>query len=232
MSYSRRDQAVMERVLKHLRKQGIKVWLDNEKLIPGTPIWEKEIEKAIKAAAAVVVICSPDTNDSEWVRREITFAERYHKRIFPLLAKGDEDTSISIRLSTRQYVDIRQNEEPGLKSVSIALVLYLEELERREKEEQERKAAEEHARRAADEKAKREQEEREEQARKDKEAEDRARIAAEQKLKKNGNAGKPQKKRKKSGKSARGRLHKFLTSPPLLAQHPRQGTLREERGRG
>ena len=54
MSYSRRDQAVMERVLKYLRKQGIKVWLDNEKLIPGTPIWEKEIEKAIKTAAAQI----------------------------------------------------------------------------------------------------------------------------------------------------------------------------------
>jgi hypothetical protein len=34
----------MERVLKHLRKEGIKVWVDNEELIPGTPIWERETE--------------------------------------------------------------------------------------------------------------------------------------------------------------------------------------------
>ena len=110
----------MQRVLKYLRKQGIKVWLDNEKLIPGTPIWEREIEQAIKSAAAIVVICSPDSNNSEWVRREITFAERYRKRIFPVLASGDEDTSISIRLSTRQYVDIRQDEDTGIRSLGKA----------------------------------------------------------------------------------------------------------------
>jgi formylglycine-generating enzyme required for sulfatase activity len=140
MSYSRRDQAVMERALKFLRKQGVKFWLDNEKLIPGTPIWEREIEKAIKTAAAVVVICSPDSNESEWVRREITFAERYRKRIFPVLVRGDEDTSISIRLSTRQYVDIRQNEEIGIRSLAMAISFYLKELEEQEREERERKA--------------------------------------------------------------------------------------------
>ena len=128
MSYSRRDEAVMRRVADFLRKQGVNVWVDNEKLVPGTPIWEKEIEKAIKASDAVVVICTPDSNESEWVRREITFAERYHKRIFPLLARGDENTSISIRLSTRQYVDIRQNEGFGLGSLGEELSRYLKEI--------------------------------------------------------------------------------------------------------
>ena len=35
MSYSRRDDAVMRRIVAFLREQGIKVWVDNEKLIPG-----------------------------------------------------------------------------------------------------------------------------------------------------------------------------------------------------
>jgi hypothetical protein len=48
MSYSRRDEETMRRIVTFLRNQGIKVWVDNEKLIPGTPIWEEEIEKAIK----------------------------------------------------------------------------------------------------------------------------------------------------------------------------------------
>ena len=60
MSYSRRDKDVMWRTAIFLRKQGVNVWVDNEKLIPGTPIWEEEIEKAIKAAKAVVVVMSPD----------------------------------------------------------------------------------------------------------------------------------------------------------------------------
>jgi len=132
MSYSRRDDAVMRRIVAFLREQGIKVWVDNEKLVPGTPVWEKEIEKAVQGASAAVVVLSPDSKDSEWVRREINLADQYEKRVFPLLVSGDEKTSISIRLIGRQYVDIRSNEDAGLNLVSAALFRYLEELNEQE----------------------------------------------------------------------------------------------------
>ncbi|MBC7876160.1 MAG: toll/interleukin-1 receptor domain-containing protein [Anaerolineales bacterium] len=127
MSYSRRDDVVMRRIVAFLRKQGIKVWVDNERLIPGTPIWEEEIEKAIKSASAVVVVLSPDSKNSEWVRREISLADQYRKRVFPVLVNGDEEKSISLRLINRQYVDIRQNENVGLSSLETALSVYLQE---------------------------------------------------------------------------------------------------------
>jgi len=47
MSYSRMNEAVMQRIAAFLRKQGINVWVDNEKLVPGTPIWEEEIERQL-----------------------------------------------------------------------------------------------------------------------------------------------------------------------------------------
>jgi len=40
MSYSRKDEAVMQRVVGFLRKQGLNAWVDNEKLVSGTPIRE------------------------------------------------------------------------------------------------------------------------------------------------------------------------------------------------
>ena len=144
MSYSRRDDAAMRRIVAFLREQGIKVWVDNEKLIPGTPVWEKEIEKAVQGASAVVVVLSPDSKDSEWVRREISLADQYEKRVFPLLVRGDEKTSISIRLIGRQYVDIRSNEDAGLNYVSATLLRYLEEVSGQEqnvKKEADRLAA-------------------------------------------------------------------------------------------
>ena len=128
----------MQRIADFLRKQDINVWVDNEKLLPGTPIWEAEIEKAIKAAAAVIVILSPDSKNSEWVRREITLADQHQTRIFPVLVHGDEESSITLRLITREYVDIRQNEGAGLNSLRTALYFYLGDLEaqeRRAKEE-------------------------------------------------------------------------------------------------
>ncbi len=128
MSYSRRDDAVMRRIVIFLRSQGIKVWVDNEKLIPGTPIWEEEIEKAIKSAPAIVAVLSPDSKNSEWVRREISLADQYKKRVFPVLVGGDEEASITLRLINRQYVDIRKDEDAGLHYVSATLLRYLEEL--------------------------------------------------------------------------------------------------------
>lgn len=65
ISYSRRDTETMRRVAYFLRDQGYKVWVDNEKLIPGTPAWEEAIEKGIKQAFAIVVLLSPDSKDSE-----------------------------------------------------------------------------------------------------------------------------------------------------------------------
>lgn len=132
ISYSRKDDPIMQRVVKSLRKQGIKVWVDNEKLIPGTPIWEEEIEKAIISAGAIVVLLSPDSKKSPWVRREVTLADQHSTRIFPVLVRGDPGSSITIRLITRQYVDIRQNEELGLNSLSTAISSYLQILEARE----------------------------------------------------------------------------------------------------
>jgi hypothetical protein len=158
MSYSRRDTDVMRRIVTFLREQGIKVWVDNEKLVPGTPIWEEEIEKAIKGTSAIVVVLSPDAKNSEWVRREIALADQYRKRIFPMLAGGDEDSSISLRLITRQFIDIRDNENAGLSSLSTSILFYLEELEtqqRIEREEADKLARAQAERQAAEREAER-----------------------------------------------------------------------------
>ena len=141
MSYSRRDEAVMRRVVGFLREQGINVWVDNEKLVPGTPIWEEEIEKAIISAGAIVVLLSPDSKKSPWVRREISYAEDNGKRIFPVLVAGDEKNAIPIRLTNYQRIDLRQNEEASLNSLSIAISFYLEDLaahKLREKKDEEK----------------------------------------------------------------------------------------------
>ncbi|HLO15990.1 MAG TPA: toll/interleukin-1 receptor domain-containing protein [Anaerolineales bacterium] len=140
MSYRRRDDLVLRRVVAFLRKQGIKVWMDHEQLEPGTPIWEEEIEKGIRGASAIVVLMSPDSKTSEWVRREISCSEQYRQRIFPVLVAGDEESSITLRLITRQYVDIRQAEEEGLRLLGATLLTYLEGLNIEERDAEEPQA--------------------------------------------------------------------------------------------
>ena len=136
ISYSRRDTDVMQRVVSYLRGKGLKAWVDNEKLVPWTPIWEREIEKAIDAAYAIVVVLSPDAKESVWVLNELTLADEFKKRIFPVLVRGDFRDAIPFRLVTRQFVDLRNNETAGLESLSAALGRYLDELERLEEDRQ------------------------------------------------------------------------------------------------
>lgn len=121
MSYSREDVSYQRRVIQELRQRGINVWVDTENLIPGSPAWEREIERAIRSAAGIIVLLSPDANNSQWVRREISFADDNEKRIFPVLIHGDEDDSIPLRLSSHQRVDLRRNFDSGIVQLEKAL---------------------------------------------------------------------------------------------------------------
>lgn len=125
MSYSRENVSLQKKVLAGLRELGVNAWVDVENLIPGSPAWEREIERAIRGAAGVIVLLSPDANNSEWVRREISFAEQHQKRIFPVLIQGDEDDSIPLRLAAHQRVDLRRNFDAGLDALANALKEHL-----------------------------------------------------------------------------------------------------------
>jgi TolB protein len=121
MSYSRDDIDLQRRIAAELRGRGINVWVDVENLIPGSPAWEREVERSIRAAAGLIVLLSPASNSSEWVRREVSFAEHNDKRIFPVLLSGDEDDSIPLRLSNHQHVDLRSQFDVGMDDLANAL---------------------------------------------------------------------------------------------------------------
>jgi Tol biopolymer transport system component len=125
ISYSRTDTSQKQNIVKQLRARGINLWVDIENLVPGTPAWEREIERAIRGAAGIIVLLSPESNNSEWVRREISFAEQNDKHLFPVLIRGDEDDSIPLRLSNHQRVDLRRNYETGLDELADALMDHL-----------------------------------------------------------------------------------------------------------
>lgn len=110
ISYSRKDGAWARRVYADLRSNGLLVWMDDQ-LTPGTPSWQTALEKAIRAAGCVVVLLSPAAKASEWLEREINFAQTHHRPIVPLLVVGDEKSSIPLALSNIQWTPIRDGRE-------------------------------------------------------------------------------------------------------------------------
>lgn len=67
----------------------------------------ESIEQALAASESLVVICSPETQNSTWVRREIETFEKLHgrERIVCVLAAGSPEESIPPLLKTRMMPD-------------------------------------------------------------------------------------------------------------------------------
>jgi hypothetical protein len=123
LSYSRKDNDFMEWVRDYLRSEGMLVWTD-EGIEVGTPLWKDAIEDAIEGAGCLVVILSPEAKESEWVKRELEYARAQKVSIFPLLARGDEQTAIPFMLIGSQFIDIRTDAENSIQKLIRALWRY------------------------------------------------------------------------------------------------------------
>jgi hypothetical protein len=108
VSYSHNDREFVERVILDLRNEGFQVWVDQEKLTPGTPDWEESIRTAVDASFATLLVATPESKKSAVVRSELLLAEARKRPIYPVWAKGDIwIDSIPLAYAHSQYVDCR-----------------------------------------------------------------------------------------------------------------------------
>lgn len=89
LSYSEADRAFARKLSSRLSEQGLDVYDPNDDLFPGDN-WPLKIGKALQESKAMVVLLSPDSMKSEWVRSEIEYAlgdHNYKGRLFPVLVR-------------------------------------------------------------------------------------------------------------------------------------------------
>ena len=109
ISYSSLDQNRIENTIcKELEAQGIKYFLAGHSLEGGT-IWKKELYHALRSCNEVFVIISPNSRDSEWVKREIDIALYDSKKIIPFLHRCSKE-SIPDSLGEHHFVDLMDYE--------------------------------------------------------------------------------------------------------------------------
>ncbi|MEZ4668661.1 MAG: toll/interleukin-1 receptor domain-containing protein [Anaerolineae bacterium] len=106
VSYSRADKDYAYRLADDLTAHGFSVWID--KRIEHGSDWFDEIQQAIYHADAVVVVMSPEAENSDWCRKEILLAMREKKALYPVLLRGKE-FAILIDL---QFADVRNGHLP------------------------------------------------------------------------------------------------------------------------
>ena len=79
--HSSKDTAFVERCVEQLEGESVRCWVAPRDIAPGT-IWSKEIVRAIRASAAIIVVISPNATESPQVLREV---ERAVDRRVPVI---------------------------------------------------------------------------------------------------------------------------------------------------
>jgi hypothetical protein len=101
ISYSRKDIGFARKLAGDLEKAGYTVWWDITDLRGGDD-WVRVIPEAIETSDFVIVVLSPDSTVSEWVRKEYTQAISLRKRIIPIMLRT---TGVPFALNTINYLD-------------------------------------------------------------------------------------------------------------------------------
>ena len=79
ISYSREDRAAARHFAQSLSYEGLSVWWDAA--LHSGETFDEVIERELRAAKAVIVLWSPRSVSSRWVRAEATLADRQHKLV-------------------------------------------------------------------------------------------------------------------------------------------------------
>jgi hypothetical protein len=73
LSHSHKDKPFARKIAQQLSAHGMRVWLDEAELLVGDSLITK-IEIAIKDCSYLGVILSPNSVNSDWVRKEVSIA--------------------------------------------------------------------------------------------------------------------------------------------------------------
>ena len=101
ISYSRKDMSFVRKLAGDLEKAGYDVWWDLTDLRGGDD-WVRVIPAAIESSQHFIIVLSPNSVESEWVRKEYTQALSLRRKIIPIML---EATGVPFALNTINYIN-------------------------------------------------------------------------------------------------------------------------------
>jgi serine/threonine protein kinase len=108
VSHSTKDREFVEReIISQLEQNGIKTWYSKVDIQTAAE-WERSILHGLESCPWFLLVMSPKSVSSEWVKDELTWAiDKRPNRIVPVLIEDCELRDFHIRLARIQYVDFR-----------------------------------------------------------------------------------------------------------------------------
>lgn len=124
VSYRAQDgRDIAQQLHDHLITLGHKPWLDEAKeldgftkILPGQPV-QIEIENALDEASLLLLIDTPASPESKWIKAEVNIADAKLIPILPIVFRSDSDHKKGPRfrtlLSLQRWLDVSFNEPPN-----------------------------------------------------------------------------------------------------------------------
>jgi len=119
LSYSGLDSEFAIKIVELLRRHGVPVW-HAPTSIRGAQQWHDEIADALERCDWFVILLSPDSIRSKWVRRELHFAlreDQYDNSIVPVVVRTGNYRKFTWSLSSYQLVDFTEDFEKGCRAL-------------------------------------------------------------------------------------------------------------------
>ena len=92
ISHSRKDEDLARGIADVLKESGLDVW-DYSEILPGDN-WAKQVAKALEESEAMVVLITPESLNSEFLKLEVDYAlgkMAYSNRLIPVLVGDPQD---------------------------------------------------------------------------------------------------------------------------------------------
>jgi len=116
ISYSSKDETVVDKIVLQFKKNGVTYWLDAEQIGLGQSI-TKQIEEGIQASKHVLVCLSSNLGKSNWCRAEYAsvlhqyFSGNTNRRVIPLKLDAVSDSDIPPLLYDLRRADYGNKQE-------------------------------------------------------------------------------------------------------------------------
>lgn len=115
LSHSSKNLAFADRLAKTLSAHRVRTFF-SKRNIQGAQQWHDEIGAALQRCDWFLVVLSPQSVASKWVKHELIYAlqaHRFKKRIVPILYKACDADKLSWTLSSFQWIDFRKDFDQG-----------------------------------------------------------------------------------------------------------------------
>lgn len=126
ISYNHQDRSFAERLANDLKAAGLPVWWDQWEIKVGQSIIQR-VSEGISSSAYLVVVLSPNSVESDWVKREVGSAlmrQLSAEKNITILTALAADCEVPVLLREIKWADFREEYETGLGALLNALVGY------------------------------------------------------------------------------------------------------------